>query len=1819
MNKKAMGQIAAVNKLVACACAATSILLLARPVFADGCLQRNMPGSPDSEASSPCGCPTAGKDSAEVKDDCIKIVLGVGETTPWTGSRDVALKVFADDESPMVFTPYSLYAICGYTFKRIGNAVMADGSTPKEVVFSHPNGEPVKFVFAEGESLGRPDPGVHVPMDERLQMVDAEGWATAHDPVYWDLYMEDGRVRRYVATDMNGERGRFVSETDPHGRVVTPEDMGLDIVYDLNGVRQLLTPSRLADVQAFSNGYDVCVYAIQDVPARDAATGLYSVPSSAPYRVLTVRGENGGKRAVVTLKTGESEARTYIFDYVMGDWSLKRPNGVEERKERIVVDGRAAFLSKTVVSPSGERLARSEMNYKWESWGFAMTNKVEGFGSTTRTTSWTFWTSGGGKGKLKTRLEQSGLLTSYDYDGQGRKAAETRSGPDMMTEVTTYDYMPVDPSDPVLPVDTRPRTIVRKLNNIECERTYYVYSPLTNIVERVGTQGAAYGGTNVLRTVTAFYPVVANDARSGFVASIRYEDGKLDVYDYSLVSNLWVETITHLHEQSPAPVSGKTTRDITTTNRRGEVIEEKTEAFIDGIWYTIAKNQMTYNFEGKRITSESLAGQVTTTAWDCCRKVSEVQPDGSTTTWDYDDEGRMIASSRLIPLDMTNVTWLTTCYEYDDLGRQTATWQTNYAAQVGLPATRTAYDQIGRVVNQVDALGNATATVYSYDGRTIMISYPNGSNLVVTRSADNDIISIKGSAVTPEFHFWGIADDGTRWTRIVRGETSASSRFSKYFTNLLGQLIREERSGFNGGLLAVVNIYDGYGRNVSNTSEYNPSVSYSYDSFGNRETATFSAITGGVSQSNQWRRVESFKRFVLVDGNVWSIETNVVSCSDLSIAPMVSTSACQYSGLTPLIFARRRATDYRGNVIEFTGVKLHACEEMHQSQPWAQNESVVAYRYGVRMQEASVSAVTNLYIYDSLGRLSGRVDGRGGEKAYLYDSRGLRVAVVDALRGRTSYSYDRLGNLTAITDPIGNQDMFEYDLRGRKIYEGGARYPVRYAYDVFGNMISMSTYRNESSRQNAGDVTTWRYDEASGCMTNKVYADGKGVSYDYTIDGKVSRRVWARGITTQYLYDGWHNLTNTIYSDDTPTVSEVYDAMGRRIEVHDAAGVTKFTYDGFASLTNETTIGAAGTNTIIRHWDGFGRATGYSLNGARQTTVSHDQATGRIASMLANGSDTPFTWTYHPGSDWKSSLAYPNGIVASWQYDAKSRLLQVSNTTSTNVISQYDYTYDAAGRRIASVNSGAAFTHADHIDYSYNIRSELTNAMASVDSSYCYAYQYDDVGNRIWALENTNHIEYVANNLNQYEQTSSIRASVRDEFMPEFDDDGNQTLVKTATGIWRVQYNGENRPVLWSNGSTNIIMSYDHLGRRVRCTERHGDDVVSDLSFAYDDYSQILAHSLVHGTSGQTIWDPSEPVASRPLAWNGGDGVFYYLHDGDKNVTGVVNAGMDRQGYYCYAPYGEMQMLNSGDHSAGSWRFSSEWYDEGLGLVYYLYRHFIPDQARWTGRDVSPVPSVNAYAFLGNRFGRIDCYGMYDEWVHYYLMYYMMRRMGYDDKHAKALAEGSAYPDADSLWKFVRFDAIHSLFIFKTIYQKTLHNLNGFESDRLKEYQCCIKKLIKELLGESIEESVDEETLFKVGVLLHALGDTYAHFKPSGKEGDDGRSFPVVAGHAKEGTAPDNPYCNMPRFRAFLDDVMDLIPNDYSGDLAKGVYDAMWPVKLYFPNERYLTYQEMIKMLYKNSYYIKFEEKTVERNSDRDRVVEKLVERLLKCLNPEKE
>ena len=143
------------------------------------------------------------------------------------------------------------------------------------------------------------------------------------------------------------------------------------------------------------------------------------------------------------------------------------------------------------------------------------------------------------------------------------------------------------------------------------------------------------------------------------------------------------------------------------------------------------------------------------------------------------------------------------------------------------------------------------------------------------------------------------------------------------------------------------------------------------------------------------------------------------------------------------------------------------------------------------------------------------------------------------------------------------------------------------------------------------------------------------------------------------------------------------------------------------------------------------------------------------------------------------------------------------------------------------------------VTYGYNSRSELTNAVATVDSDYRYAYDFDDIGNRESSSERGTNSVYTANILNQYTSISNSLSTFQPStFQPVYDDDGNQTLIKTTTGVWQVQYNGENRPVHWSNGATNIVMSFDRMGRRV---------VKNALRFVYDGYLQIA--NFEHSTS----------------------------------------------------------------------------------------------------------------------------------------------------------------------------------------------------------------------------------------------------------------------------------------------------------------------------------------------------------------------------------
>ncbi len=279
--------------------------------------------------------------------------------------------------------------------------------------------------------------------------------------------------------------------------------------------------------------------------------------------------------------------------------------------------------------------------------------------------------------------------------------------------------------------------------------------------------------------------------------------------------------------------------------------------------------------------------------------------------------------------------------------------------------------------------------------------------------------------------------------------------------------------------------------------------------------------------------------------------------------------------------------------------------------------------------------------------------------------------------------------------------------------------------------------------------------------------------------------------------------------------------------------------------------------------------------------------------------------------------------------------------------------------------------------YGYNVRGELIAATNEVAATN-YAYTFDDIGNRIIADELGTNTAYTANALNQY---ISI---VHDEeaFMPEFDADGNQTLVKTTTDIWRVTYNAENRPVVWSNETAVVTMDFDRMGRRVWHASV-SDGVTNAFSkFIYDGYLCVQQIDGVTGTIDQEfVWDPPETIATRPLKWtlpNSGR-IFNYFHDGNKNVSDVVDASDGTlAAHYEYAPFGAVTSATGPLAEANPFRFSSEYHDAALGCIYYNYRHYNPLDGRWTSRDpIGEEGDVNIYSsFKNNSVVSYDVFGL---------------------------------------------------------------------------------------------------------------------------------------------------------------------------------------------------------------------------------------------------
>ena len=353
---------------------------------------------------------------------------------------------------------------------------------------------------------------------------------------------------------------------------------------------------------------------------------------------------------------------------------------------------------------------------------------------------------------------------------------------------------------------------------------------------------------------------------------------------------------------------------------------------------------------------------------------------------------------------------------------------------------------------------------------------------------------------------------------------------------------------------------------------------------------------------------------------------------------------------------------------------------------------------------------------------------------------------------------------------------------------------------------------------------------------------------------------------------------------------------------------------------------------------------------------------------IGNGADT-LHYAYRPGLDRLATATWRNSQNAelnsrTYAYDTYHRLTGIN----LNNVSEVTYTLNAKDQRTAaSYAVGGAWS------YSYDEKSQVTGATGN---NTTYSYTYDGIGNRLTAAENSNTWSYTSNLLNQYTAINSNQ--------PTYDADGN--MLTTGDG-WLYTWNGENRLIRAENSDTLVEMAYDYMGRRIE-KKVSSKGVLSFYSwslekhykFAYDGYKLIAIYDAANNNAllMTFTWQPQSVGLDVPVSMTCDGNTYYYVTDGNKNVTGLLDQAGTRVAEYVYGPFGQLLSAEGELADVNPFRFSSEYADDETGLIYYNYRYYSPQLGRWTKRDpIEEEGGVNLYIILQNEIiNHTDVLGM---------------------------------------------------------------------------------------------------------------------------------------------------------------------------------------------------------------------------------------------------
>jgi RHS repeat-associated protein len=391
-------------------------------------------------------------------------------------------------------------------------------------------------------------------------------------------------------------------------------------------------------------------------------------------------------------------------------------------------------------------------------------------------------------------------------------------------------------------------------------------------------------------------------------------------------------------------------------------------------------------------------------------------------------------------------------------------------------------------------------------------------------------------------------------------------------------------------------------------------------------------------------------------------------------------------------------------------------------------------------------------------------------------------------------------------------------------------------------------------------------------------------------------------------------------------------------------------------------------------------------NGAAEHSLTYDyDNSGRLWTVTSPAGT--FSYTYTAGSSLIASVTGPAHTVTN-TWETNRDVLDVKENripSTTPPVSSFNYGVNNIGQRTGVETTGLAFdtAPADWV-WGYDALGQVISA-DSPTAAFDRAYEYDQIGNRKKSADGalvttgTTATVYDLNPLNQYSQISvpSVQSVV-----PIHDQDGNATaypLPVAPTTNATLAYDGENRLISVTTGTTTVSYVYDSQSRRIA---RITDSGTAATIYLYDGWN-CLAEYTLHNSSfnlhTSLTWglDLSGSLqgaaglggllAVNLLSSVSGSSVFFPTYDGNGNVSEYLTASGSIAAHYEYDPFGRT-IVATGDNAADfAYRFSTKPRDPATGLYYYGYRWYDPDTGRWPSRDpIEERGGVNLYGFVSN-------------------------------------------------------------------------------------------------------------------------------------------------------------------------------------------------------------------------------------------------------------